>query len=1762
MSDIPQTTSKGTDPNDLVNPNVLADIITDNEINNVTPQDIPKPAAETAPKGSGMHLTNYINETNRVLNTFAKAKEWSDFIGLLSSLELVIKKYNTKTIKLNLVCLPLLTKRLTQCLNPVLPNGVHFKCIDVYKTILKILVLNSDSNKLNNNSSDPNHFTFIKTNFYMLFKPFFAFGENCRILVFKQYLEVIERFILPLYKIVVTNSTISDEKLPLKLILLGILPSLESEAADQFEKGYQLMSQLYEYYHIKPEENNLNNLNSNNPDNLNISNNAEQEENNNNFSLIKKSFYLSLYKLFITNSSMRPFILNFMNKHKQSDLDHSSICTYKIQTKAYCVAFEADVITLVRNAFEHTNSMFPLLINEETISDVNDKSNENINADELYNLEKNMTTNTSNTTFEIKKKKDLTHTQNILYDKHHAELLELNDQLRVSAFKTFLKKESGIAKKYIKWIEGTITINDNNDNSDNNLMGMVDNFEFLVNSNLLTNSIKLEIFIKAMVTLGERYSSEFVKLFLRKYFIYILMLLKPHVEKQVQMDKMPLEDIKGIELLKTLKIFIAANWNIYGGEIVEIVKEYFKSNKEKNNEKDTSNISEKKEETSTTSNISSSINNPKDISLDELTSLLSFTIAVFTEFDVNYYSTYLIDLTKIIMSNKLLLSKEVFYAYINIFYTVLELEEVIVRNSNAVKNSNSLYINNGCEYTSFVDKKYVALLAEEVFNIENYRNSSYREKSEEIIYEYDKNNSAEDVLVDNNNSTFAFSNADLSYMVEFHRRFIRVNARTHTRKNKKSEDSAYSAEKKRGSSTTLNNKNVSVTSLQNNLNSKENLTNNDYAINPSFQEVLNAFILSDYSHAYVVHHMFTEKDQLYQKLIDDYSSNTNNNDAFILEYINSSTIDAYINKVLKEESSNSNLLNLLSNNTNNEILIRPMLTFMYYYHSHEQRNYSTYYSTIVSSITKWSVILEGIVEDINKKVNNNEDSNLDTTNSLQTLLSTLKDIFSNTKALKEIKKSKPYHSLEDNNGHVLDKLHKALENVVHNSDETLFELILHLYYLLHVHGFYYKIIDVEILVEKYINSDNSNNNNNLVVKYSAYMLNHDYILNKLLQYHKIILEEYTKKGVASETDTIELVNRMAMASSKYFIKNRDNKVYSNSNNSSTTSLNINNKKYDSQESNSSQHNSQDNTRPNINILVIWTDMFNTVDSKILNKCNLSAIYSKLLNYFISYSINNYIMKYCGHKLRISQSNVFELENNGNNENMFDEDNLTNTSLSSGFISDNLYETSTCNDTNNVNISMDIVIHTTNYTHCITTLSQLLFKYNPVLFIKTLPCDISIVPLFTSYSIKLQNALYGYFLSKYSSDILFLLFNSHLSITSKTIIKSTLIKHKNNSNKLREIDIILLLRIFSSSTVNTIDASMFNLVTNSNVLTNNTLMMLYAAVVGNVQLHKKFVEYLHRRIKKDNGIFTSISEVVLESKVTEKVYENNSNSVTLLNSIIHNTYNNVKYSLFHFKNRNNLLISFARILPTYLMSNNFFVGNLSQKYHTFELLSPYIDTSSIMNTLSYKLDNSFFSGSVPNKIFNIRRISFVLLSTYNYVDNKYLTTISEVIHDLLSSEINLKIELYRMIKVLLVMSKKNNLTNMLLLYPLVVEDMLIAIKSKNIKLIYTIMSVVDITLFMNIEYFDLRVVLKEYTKHVCMEGSDFFIDSNLNHITVNNNNDEKVKHLFSYSERTPAQLLSYAKNALGYYGENNLAFKERDVEGLKKKILEQFEEREN
>ncbi|KAL7419677.1 hypothetical protein Q5752_005591 [Cryptotrichosporon argae] len=155
-------------------------------------------------------------QVDRCLQSFESVNEWADFISFLSRL---LKTLQTPSPSYSEIPRKLIVaKRLAQCLNPALPSGVHTRALDVYSFVFATIGHDGLRRDLLIWSSG-------------LF-PFFQFAStSVRPAVIKLY----EQYYIPLGE---------DLRPATKAMILALLPGLEEETGDFFDKILALLSTL------------------------------------------------------------------------------------------------------------------------------------------------------------------------------------------------------------------------------------------------------------------------------------------------------------------------------------------------------------------------------------------------------------------------------------------------------------------------------------------------------------------------------------------------------------------------------------------------------------------------------------------------------------------------------------------------------------------------------------------------------------------------------------------------------------------------------------------------------------------------------------------------------------------------------------------------------------------------------------------------------------------------------------------------------------------------------------------------------------------------------------------------------------------------------------------------------------------------------------------------------------------------------------------------------------------------------------------------------------------------------------------------------------------------------------------------------------------------------------------------------------------------------------------------------------------------------
>ncbi|GAA5992102.1 hypothetical protein JCM5350_006348 [Sporobolomyces pararoseus] len=157
----------------------------------------------------------YAQAVDKTLQSFDQVNEWADFITFLAKLLKCLQGYPQYAVIPHKL---IVAKRLSQCLNPALPTGVHQRALDVYTHILTAIGPENLRRDLPAWSSG-------------LF-PFFQYAATS---VKPIVLNIYERFYLPLQ---------ASLRPATKAFILALLPGLEEETGEFFEKVAELLDRV------------------------------------------------------------------------------------------------------------------------------------------------------------------------------------------------------------------------------------------------------------------------------------------------------------------------------------------------------------------------------------------------------------------------------------------------------------------------------------------------------------------------------------------------------------------------------------------------------------------------------------------------------------------------------------------------------------------------------------------------------------------------------------------------------------------------------------------------------------------------------------------------------------------------------------------------------------------------------------------------------------------------------------------------------------------------------------------------------------------------------------------------------------------------------------------------------------------------------------------------------------------------------------------------------------------------------------------------------------------------------------------------------------------------------------------------------------------------------------------------------------------------------------------------------------------------------
>ena len=177
----------------------------------------PAASQEEGPKKDKVYR-RYASNVERALSLFDTAlQEWADYIAFLGRLLKALQSKPTSTS--DIPHTTIVAKRLAQCLAPVLPSGVHQKALEVYAYVFAVLGKAGLARDLS------------------LWLPGIAPTLSSASLSVKPLvLSLFETFIVPL-----EAKTLRPA---LKGILLALLPGLDEESSEEYERTLRLLGTL------------------------------------------------------------------------------------------------------------------------------------------------------------------------------------------------------------------------------------------------------------------------------------------------------------------------------------------------------------------------------------------------------------------------------------------------------------------------------------------------------------------------------------------------------------------------------------------------------------------------------------------------------------------------------------------------------------------------------------------------------------------------------------------------------------------------------------------------------------------------------------------------------------------------------------------------------------------------------------------------------------------------------------------------------------------------------------------------------------------------------------------------------------------------------------------------------------------------------------------------------------------------------------------------------------------------------------------------------------------------------------------------------------------------------------------------------------------------------------------------------------------------------------------------------------------------------
>uniref|UniRef100_A0A7M4FBB2 DOP1 leucine zipper like protein B n=1 Tax=Crocodylus porosus TaxID=8502 RepID=A0A7M4FBB2_CROPO len=246
---------------------------------------------------SDYRYRNYSSAIEKALRNFESSSEWADLISSLGKLNKALQsnlKYSLLPRRL------IISKRLSQCLHPALPSGVHLKALETYEIIFKIIGTK-----------------WLAKDLFLYSSGLFPLLANAAMSVRPVLLGLYEKYFLPLQRSLLPS---------LQAFITGLLPGLE-EGSEIYDRTDALLVKL-------------------------------------SLLIGKEMFYAALWGSVLASPSVRLpaslFVVNHINRELSGKQQKHMLGTdYKLTVKALCVAVLDSNVLVQRNTLEVVLFFFP-----------------------------------------------------------------------------------------------------------------------------------------------------------------------------------------------------------------------------------------------------------------------------------------------------------------------------------------------------------------------------------------------------------------------------------------------------------------------------------------------------------------------------------------------------------------------------------------------------------------------------------------------------------------------------------------------------------------------------------------------------------------------------------------------------------------------------------------------------------------------------------------------------------------------------------------------------------------------------------------------------------------------------------------------------------------------------------------------------------------------------------------------------------------------------------------------------------------------------------------------------------------------------------------------------------------------------------------------------------------------------------------------------------------------------------------------------------